>query len=47
LFNAKIEGGVGGIFFFTKFIQMIAADRHVGGIGGRGEGNGGDFTITE
>ena len=47
LFNAKIEGGVGRIFFFTMFIQTIAADRHVGGIRGRGEGNGGDLSITK
>ncbi len=30
----------------TKFIQSAAADSPVGGIGGRGEGNGGDLSLA-
>ena len=44
LFHAEIKGGEGGIFLFAKFIQSAAADSPVGGVGRRGQGNGGDFS---
>ena len=47
MFHAKIEGGKGRIFFFSLFVEAVTANGHIGSVGGRGNGNCGDFPIVK
>lgn len=47
LFNAKIEGGKSGIFFFSLFVEAVTTDGHICGVGRRSYGDCGNFPIIK